>query len=71
MIEIRYCVRWNYYPRAVRLAEQIKESIDLDIQLSSGKIGELSVYYNQKKISNKGDSVQKIVSVLRMKIESQ
>ena len=65
MIEIKYCVRWNYLPKAVRLAEQIKQEMDVEIALVSGDIGELSVYKDNKKISNKGDSLQLILQRLK------
>ena len=55
MVEIRYCVRWNYYPHAARLAAKIKEELGLDSTLIMGKTGEFSIRYKGIKIAEKGD----------------
>lgn len=44
MIKIRYCVVWNYKPRAVSLAAKIKERLNLDTELIDGDRGEFNVY---------------------------
>ena len=70
MIEIRYCVRWDYYPRAVSLAAIIQEHFHIDIKLSPGEIGELSVYWNDERLSEKGDSIEHILEMLQQKSDS-
>ena len=52
------------------MAAQIKEAFDIKIQLSAGKVGELSVYWYGEKLSNKGDSLDSILSKIKQKLES-
>jgi hypothetical protein len=49
------------------LAEQIKEHTGLVVELTSGKVGELSVYWKEEKISTKGDLIGDIVKRLQKK----
>ena len=53
MIEIYYCVEWNYYPRAARLADLIKSKCGIESKLLSGKRGEFTVWYNGTAIADK------------------
>ena len=53
MIQIYYCVEWNYYPRAASLAEIIKSKCGIDSDLLSGKRGEFTVWYNGVAIADK------------------
>ena len=53
MIKIRYCVVWNYYPRAASLAENIKKELGTDVKLESGDRGEFSVWYKKQLVCQK------------------
>jgi len=52
------------------LAAKIQEKLDIKIKLSSGAIGELSVYWGDEKLSEKGDPLDHIVKKLQQKINS-
>ena len=57
MIQIYYCVEWNYFPRAASLAEIIKSKCGIDSELLSGKKGEFTVWYNGIAIADKNFEV--------------
>ena len=42
-IKIFYCVVWNYEPRAVGLAAELKKAYGVDSELVSGKRGDFEV----------------------------
>ena len=52
-IKIFYCVVWNYEPRAVGLAAELKKAIGLDSELVSGKKGDFEVTVDGKKVFSK------------------
>ena len=78
MIQIYYCVAWNYYPRAARLADLIKAKCGIEAQLLSGKRGEFTVWFNGVAIADKNLSVcdvfppfeQIVETILRMQDQS-
>lgn len=41
--------------------------MDVEIRLEPGGIGELSVYWNEDRISMKGDSIEQIIEAIRKK----
>jgi len=49
------------------LAELIKEEIGMEVHLEVGERGELSVYWQQEKLSDKEDPIQEIIAKLRLK----
>ena len=52
-LEIRYCVTWNYKPKAASLAEKLKEEYECEVTIIPGKRGEFSVWIHDKKSNNK------------------
>lgn len=52
-IEIRYCVMWNYRPRAVRVAEILQDRFDELTTLTEGGRGEFTVWVDGKEVAHK------------------
>ena len=52
-IKLFYCVVWNYEPRAVGLAAELKKAIGLDSELVSGKRGDFEVTVDGEKVFSK------------------
>jgi len=38
-VEITYCVMWNYKPEAARLADELKQNLDITPKLTEGSKG--------------------------------
>ena len=52
-IKIFYCVVWNYEPKAVSLAAELKESFDTQVKLLSGKRGDFEVVVDGELVFSK------------------
>ena len=52
-IKIFYCVVWNYEPKAVSLAAELKESFDTQVELLSGKRGDFEVVVDGELVFSK------------------
>ena len=52
-IKIFYCVVWNYEPRAVVLAADLKNAYGVDSKLVSGEKGDFEVTVDGKKVFSK------------------
>ena len=52
-LEIRYCVSWNYKPKAASLAEKLKEEYECEVTIIPGKRGEFSIWIYDKKSDDK------------------
>ena len=52
-IVIEYCVVWNYYPRAARLAEELKDSFHYAIEMEKSKGGRFEVTFDGNLIFSK------------------
>ena len=52
-VKIFYCVVWNYEPRAVGLAAELKKSYGLESELVSGKRGDFEVTVDGIKVFSK------------------
>ena len=77
-IKIFYCVVWNYEPRAVGLAAELKKAYGVDSELVSGQRGDFEVtvdgkiFFSKQKLSRfpEPGEVLKIIKkwLLRKKI---
>lgn len=52
---IEYCVRWRYEPRAVRLADQLKETFSAEVELIKGDAGAFEIVVDGNLIFSKMD----------------
>ncbi len=52
-IKILYCVVWNYEPRAVSLAAELKDSLDAQVELLSGERGDFEVVIDGELVFSK------------------
>ena len=52
-IKIFYCVVWNYEPRAVSLAAELKNSLDAQVELISGERGDFEVVVDGELVFSK------------------
>ena len=52
-IKIFYCVVWNYEPRAVGLAAELKNTLGLDTEIVSGERGDFEVTVDGEKVFSK------------------
>ena len=52
-IKITYCGMWNYYPKAVSLAQEIKETFGYETQLVKSSGGVYEIEKNGKLIFSK------------------
>ena len=52
-VKIFYCVVWNYKPRAVGLAAELKKSFGLESELVSGNKGDFEITVDGKKVFSK------------------
>jgi selenoprotein W-related protein len=68
-IRIRYCVLCGYRPRAERAAAALREELGLDPELVRGKVGEFSVWVEERKVASRGlflfPTERKIVDTVR------
>lgn len=55
-IEIEYCGMWNYLPKAASLAEELKESFDVEATLIEGSGGVFTVVVDGKLIYSKKET---------------
>lgn len=57
-VEIRYCLVWNYYARAVRLKEEIEEVFgdNVAVILTKSSGGRFDVFLNGEKVFSKTES---------------
>ena len=51
-LEIRYCVSWNYKPKAASLAEKLKEEYECEVTIIPGNRGEFSIWIYDKRSNN-------------------
>ena len=65
MVEIYYCVPWNYLPKAVSLAAKIKDTCGLDAKLFPGARGEFTVKYNGEIIAKKDGFFPPVPEILK------
>lgn len=54
-ITIEYCVVWNYYPRAVGLANEIKKSFNINPELIKSSGGKFDVKMNDVLVFSKAE----------------
>ena len=54
-VSITYCSSWNYQPKAVSLAAEIKEILGLESELIAGSGGIFDVAVDGKKVYSKHD----------------
>ena len=52
-LEIRYCVSWNYKPKAASLADRLKEEYECEVTIIPGNRGEFSIWIYNKKSNDK------------------
>ena len=52
-IKIEYCVVWNYYSRAVGLAEEIEKDFGVKAELQKSSGGRFEVYLNDAIVFSK------------------
>ena len=50
IVQIKYCIEWNYLPNASSLAAAIKDSLGLNAELIEGRGGIFEVTVNNDKI---------------------
>ena len=71
-IAIRYCVVWNYRPRAARVAEILQDEFKLDVDLVEGNRGEFTVWVDGNNVAKKiGDDFppeEEVVTAVRKAI---
>jgi selenoprotein W-related protein len=53
-IRIRYCELCGYGPRADRAAAALKQELGIDPELVRGKLGEFSVWVDDRRIASRG-----------------
>ena len=52
-IKIRYCLLWNYKPHAARLADELRNALDVEAKLMPGWIGTFDVIVDGKPVFSK------------------
>ena len=52
-IKIRYCLLWNYKPRAARLADELNNAFDVKAKLMPGWIGTFDVIVDGRLVFSK------------------
>ena len=55
-VEITYCMKWNYKPRASRLGELLKDKFNADVELIGGSGGVYEVVVDGKTIFSKASA---------------
>ena len=56
MIQIEYCGMWNYFPRAVGLADKIKKQLKVEVELIRGSGGVFEIFVKGIKIYSKKET---------------
>jgi len=64
-VSIRYCVRWNYKPHAVRAAAALKNKLGLDTTLIEGDRGEFTIWVDRNRVFSKTDAFPSDDEVVR------
>ena len=57
-LEIRYCVSWNYKPKAASLAEKLQDEYECNVTIIPGDRGEFSVWFHDQSDSNPNNKIQ-------------
>ena len=70
---IEYCDVWNYYSRAVSLAEAIKQTFGLEVGFRKGKGGNFEVFYDDECIYSKAETyrfpkIEEVLALLKERI---
>lgn len=55
-ITIEYCEIWNYLPEATRVAAEIRDALDIGVELIAGSGGVFIIMYGENIVYNKRDS---------------
>ena len=74
-VVIEYCVVWNYYARAVSLAEEIKKSLGMPVQLTKSSGGRFEVFLDEELIFSKAELYRfpqpgEVLTILKGLLES-
>ena len=52
-IKIRYCLVWNYRPHAARLADELRNTLNVEVKLMPWWIGAFDVFVDGKLVFSK------------------
>ena len=55
-ITIEYCEIWNYLPEATRVAVEIRDALNAEVELVAGSGGVFIIMYGENIVYNKRDS---------------
>ena len=65
-VKIYYCKSWGFHKEASRIEEELSTNFkEIDVELVEGKLGQFTIYLNDKKIYNK----MKLIGRLPKKME--
>ena len=66
-LEIRYCLSWNYKPKAASLAEKLQDEYECNVTLVPGDRGEFSIWFYEQIESDINDRKTQIHETIENK----